>query len=176
MMIASTRPSAAKKMPKAAATSANGSTISPTSALKTNRSSRNGSRTSARGRTRIPNSRPATSRNGSVRRRNISGLTSGGLHEFRGFELIGGPARRRRGEVLHGLVRQPFLEALDDRRRAARGLLRLREAEQDAEAYEEREHEGRADCRPFHNLPDRPHDIPETHTCSSRGGLATGTS
>src|ERR1700681_2662493 len=69
--------------------------------------------------------------------------------ELRRLELVGGATRRGRREVLECAVRDALVEALDDHRGAPSRFLRLREADNHAEANEEREDEHRARPEPL---------------------------
>src|SRR5262249_55408509 len=88
----------------------------------------------------------------------------------------GRAARRRRREVAHRLVRDRFVEALDDERPAARRLLQFREADDDTEADEEGEHEDGAGREPLDSADGQLRPVPGAHERSSdRGRVGSGT-
>src|SRR4051794_9762640 len=139
------------------ASSTNGSTASSTSDFRTKRSRRKGRNSSANGSSSTPNSRPKTIRNGSVSRKNIAdpsrarlrpgpsgSFTSGGLEEFRGVQLVHFLAADAWSEVGLRLEADALVKALDHRCPAPRRFLGLGEPEHDAEADEQKQHEGGA--------------------------------
>src|ERR1051326_2528704 len=152
------------------------STVNTTS-LKARRSSRSGTatisakgrRTRPSGKRRRPNSRPKASRNGSVSRWITSLFTCGVLQEFRRPELVGRAARRVGREIRHRLVADPLVQALHHQRLAAGRPLQLREADDDAEADEEREDENGARAEPFQRA-DRDVDDVAAHASASPCG------
>ena len=101
-------------------------------------------------------------------------LTSSLFQKFRGTQLIGGPTRRVRRQVM-GRLAQPIIETAHDA--CAARLPVLGEAHQDAEPDEQDEEKGARDAQPL----ERPHEeIPylgSAHTAFPEGvGFGLGSS
>src|SRR5262252_2404740 len=145
------------------------------------RSSRNGSSRSPSGRSRTATRIPKKIRNGRVRRQNTCLrscrlFTCCVLQEFRGAELVGRPARRRRREIGHGMTADSLVEALHHHRVAAGSLLQLRKSEQHAEADEEHQHEHGTRQETLQEADHDRYDVAHPSAPSRCAGLASGTS
>src|SRR5262249_2299504 len=98
-------------------------------------------------------------------------LTCRRLYKFRRLQLIGRSAGGVRREVRHRPMADAFVEALYDERLAARGLLQLREPDDDAETDEENKDEHRRRREALHSPQHDLHDVVGHDSASPCGGL-----
>src|SRR3972149_7735392 len=99
------------------------------------------------------------------------------LEQFWRLELVGGPTRSRWRQIHHRLMADPFVQALDDHRSAAGGLLQLREAHHNTKADDERQYEQGARRQPLKRAEHNLLDVGGVHrSVAADPGWASGTS